>query len=89
MVDHEISIDERIPEALKLINNEIKPPILSAIAKKLDVPYQRLRARYHGRKPKSHIKPSQRLLIGIQGKSLTKWNLFLDSYQIRPILLWL
>jgi hypothetical protein len=66
-------VESRISEALGKANSVKERPNLKQIAREFDVPYQRFKARYHGRKNRHAPKPHQTLLDPIQEQSLLRW----------------
>ena len=77
-------VESRISEALGKANLAKERPNLKQIAREFDVPYQRFKARYHGRYSRHAPKPHQTLLDPIQEQSLLRWWSFLDSFRRRP-----
>ena len=78
------AVESRISAALGKANSAEERPNLQQIAGEFDVPYQRFKARYHGRKSRYAPKPHQTLLDPIQEQSLIPWWSFLDSFCRRP-----
>lgn len=78
------STEERILKAVEKAKSMEKRPNLGQIARDFDVPYQRLRARFHGRASKHSPKTYQQRLDPIQEQAIVRWWQFLDHYGRRP-----
>ena len=83
MSDSNSDIEKRILQACTAAQGQKKPNI-SALARQFNVPYQRLRARIHGRANLSSRPISTKILDDIQEKALIRWICQLDSLYTPP-----
>jgi hypothetical protein len=83
MPDSYSDIETRVLKACEIAQGQKKPNI-SALARQFDVPYQRLRARIHGRATRSTRPISTKTLDDIQEKALIRWIRQLDSLYTPP-----
>ena len=59
---------------------------IASLAREFDVPYQRLRARIHGRSPRGNRAYNGNALDSCQEKALERWIRHLDSFGSPPSL---
>ncbi|KAJ5102873.1 hypothetical protein N7532_003402 [Penicillium argentinense] len=71
-------IEELIEKALEKLHTQSRPNI-SKVAREFDVPYQRLRSRYQGKKSLFEREPNGRKLDPAQEKALCGWIDYNDS----------
>jgi hypothetical protein len=71
-------IEELIEKALEKLHHQSRPNI-SKVAREFDVPYQRLRSRYQGKKSLFEREPNGRKLDPAQEKALCSWIDYNDS----------
>ncbi|KAJ5112092.1 hypothetical protein N7532_000137 [Penicillium argentinense] len=71
-------IEELIEKALEKLHTQSRPNI-SKVAREFDVPYQRLRSRYRGKKSLFEREPNGRKLDPAQEKALCGWIDYNDS----------
>lgn len=83
MAEADLSIESRIQSALLDLEDQNKPNI-KGYARAHNLPYQRLLARYNGRKSRYERKPAGRKLDEAQESALCRYLDYLDSIYLHP-----
>ena len=83
MAEPDVSIESRIQLALLDLEGQNKPNI-KGYARSHNLPYQRLLARYNGRKSRYERKPAGRKLDEAQESALCRYIDYLDTIYLYP-----